>query len=95
MPIDEPVNDKEWQARWDAQTLSEAEVIKADAARLDAATVAAGKLADDKGEEKKALDKVADRKTGQAPGSNPKGEFSPPKGGTVPNPTQYNVFQKV
>lgn len=97
--MEEPVSDKEWRARWDAQTLSEAEVIKADQARLDAAKTAATKLADEKGKEKVAMDKVA-RTGGKGKPANTatgtgKPEFSPPRGGTGKKATNYNVFQKL
>jgi hypothetical protein len=103
MSTPEPVTDKEWRSRWDAQTLSEAEVIKADQARLDAAQVAAAKLAEDKGEEKRALDKVArtggkgtpSPKGGQGGQAHTKQKFSPETGGTVLGQGGHNVFERL
>lgn len=53
------------QPEWDAQTLAEAEVIKADQSRMEAAKAAAAKLAAKKAEEQRAMNKVAGRKTQQ------------------------------
>jgi len=47
------------QSDWDARTLAEAEVIKADVSRLAAAKVAAVKLAEMKKDEADAMKKVA------------------------------------
>jgi len=47
------------QPDWDARTLAEAEVIKADESRLTAAKLAALKLAEVKKEEANAMKKVA------------------------------------
>lgn len=47
------------QAEWDARTLAEANVIKADPARKQAAESAAKQLADKEAEEAKAMRQVA------------------------------------
>ena len=52
-------SDNDWQAECDARTLSEAEVIKADADRLNKATSAAKKMAEREEKEKASLRKVA------------------------------------
>jgi hypothetical protein len=52
-------DDKKCQARWDAETLAEAENIKADSARFEAAQLAAAEKAKDKEEEAENLKKVA------------------------------------
>ena len=97
--IETPISEKEWQARCDAQTLGEAEVIKADKARHDAAQTAAAKLAAEKGEEKKAMVKVAGRKTAPNPkkaaGSMPQGSKAPPSAGTAGRTSAFNVFEKL
>jgi len=62
-----PVSDKEWRARDDADTLARAEEIKDDEARLATAKAAATKMAEDKAEEAEAMRKVAAK--GYPPGS--------------------------
>jgi hypothetical protein len=98
--VEAPIGEREWQARYDASTLSDAEVIKANPARLQAAKDAAVKLAEEKGKEKKAMDKVArtpakatpSPKGGQAPA---KRKNSPTTGGTVGGTGSFNVFNKL
>lgn len=60
--IDEPKTDKEWQAQYDAQTLAQAEEIKADETRLAAAQAQAKKMVENKREEAKAMAKVAGKR---------------------------------
>ena len=59
---------EEHEARWDAQTLAEAEVIRGDATRHAAAKGAAAKLAQEEAEKVKAMKKVATGRKGK-PGS--------------------------
>jgi hypothetical protein len=103
MMVESPISEKEWQSRYDADTLSNAEIIKADQDRLNAAQAAAKKMADEKAEEKVAMDKVA--RTGgrgnaapnneRAPTKAANTDFSPPRGGTAGKRNQYNVFQRL
>lgn len=69
--LDEPKTDREWQARMDAETLAQAEKIKADKARLDAAQAEATKMAEDKQDEAAAMKKIAGAK-GKGPGDQKK-----------------------
>jgi len=57
--IPEPTSDKEWEARYDAETLARAEEIKNDPTRLAAAQKQAAKMTEAKVEEAKAMAKVA------------------------------------
>ena len=63
MSLVEPRTDKEYEARWDAETLVNAERIKADPARLSTAQSAAKAMAAQQDEKQKALRKVAGKST--------------------------------
>ena len=56
-----PKSEKAWQARMDAQTLAEANVIKEDKGRLKAAESTANKLATEAQEQASAMSKVASK----------------------------------
>lgn len=77
--LEEPKTDKEWQARMDAETLAQAEKIKADKTRLDAAQAEATKMAADKREEATAMSKIAGGK-GKGPGDGKKPGTGPLRG---------------
>jgi hypothetical protein len=62
--LSEPKTDREWQARMDAETLAQAEKIKADKARLEAAQKQAKLMANDKREEATAMSKIAGQASG-------------------------------
>lgn len=53
------ISDKEYEARWDAESLAKAEEIKADPSRLTAAQEAARKMAEEQRKNLKAINKVA------------------------------------
>lgn len=69
--IEEPKTDKEWQARMDADTLVQAEQIKADKARLAAAQREAKRLVEAKREEAAAMSKVAGQASGTSDDKKP------------------------
>ena len=54
-----PKTDADYEAKWDAETLAKAELIKNDASRLEKAQVAAGKIAEQEREEANAMARVA------------------------------------
>lgn len=56
--------DEDYQAEWDAQTLADAEQIKADQDRMARAGKAAKRLAEEKEKENRAMRKVAGKRTG-------------------------------
>lgn len=58
-----PVTESDHRARWDAETLAQAELIKDDPNRLDKAKSAAKVLADKEAKETKAMRKVAGKET--------------------------------
>lgn len=53
---------KEYEAKWDAQTLAEAEAIKADKLRMKKAKTAAKELSKEADEKAKAMKKIANNK---------------------------------
>ena len=57
--MEDSVSEEEQQAKWDARTLAESEVIKGDTDRLQRASAAAEKMADEELEEAVAFKKVA------------------------------------
>ena len=81
-----PKTEKEWQARYDAETLARAEVIKQDKSRLEAAQKAASEMAEDERKEANALSKVAGKKSRKSP------DGVKQKSSTVGT---FNVFQKI
>jgi hypothetical protein len=101
MSIDRPISEKEWQARYDAESLAKAEEIKADPGRLNAAQTAAVKIAEEKAKELTGINRVAKtvktRKNNtestpngvKAPSGKPKTVKRAKKGGS------YNVFQRI
>ena len=72
--------DKQWQAKDDARTLAEANVIREDADRMSAAQTAAKQMAEDEREKATALGKVASGK--QSTAKRPVGQsaFAAPTG---------------
>jgi len=98
MSMAEPVSDKEYQARWDAETLAQAESIKDDPSRLTAAQSAAKALADKQSEDAKSMRKVAGKSANRDPAPSPNQGYQPPKTTAKPAPKKsggYNVFQKI
>ena len=99
MSLARPSTDKEYEARWDAETLANAERIKADPGRLDLAQAAAKAIVDQKDEDQKTMRKVAGKKSkGSAPATqgfqNPKP--APKQAGTKgSNVSGYNIFQRI
>ena len=57
-----PLSDKDYKARWDAETLASAKEIEADPTRLSKAKTAAQSMADDEAKKTKHLRQVAGRK---------------------------------
>ena len=71
---------KENRPRWDAQSLAEAEKIKADPARVKAAAVAAKQMVEDTKKEQAAMQKVASKAASKpAPASKPAAASKPSK----------------
>ena len=101
MSIAQPRTDEEYEARWDAETLANAERIKADPNRLSSAQSAAKALADQQTEDQKVMRKVAKpaARREQAPQSNAGMGTTPPR--KQPAATRreskggFNVFQKI
>lgn len=92
----QPISDREWQARDDAHTLVQSEVIKSDPARLQAAKVQAKTMAEEKAKEKQAMDKVAKGAKGPGTATNTQtGKKTPtsPRGGA--SGVNHNVFTKL
>lgn len=97
--LDEPKSEREWRARMDAETLAQAEKIKADKARHEEAQAQAKQMAEEKAEEKKAMDKVAGPKKRA---NSPAGTSGPSRQGNARRqPTsgtsggQFNVFKRL
>jgi len=63
MSIASPKTDKEYEARWDAETLANAENIKADKPRLSAAQAAARAIVDERAKDAQSMQKVAGTKS--------------------------------
>ena len=88
-----PRTDAEFEAKWDAETLAKADLIKKNPGRLEKAQVAAGKIAEQEREEANAMSRVAGRKRATGTGS----------GGSKPKIVEnssgkqsgHNVFQKI
>lgn len=95
MSIENPVTDKEHEARWDAQTLAQAESIKADPSRLSAAQQAAKALADKQIEDQRAMRKVAGKKTDPAPRKMLGIKIAITSNNAPPKTSGFNVFQKI
>lgn len=96
MSLAKPRTDKEYEARWDAETLANAERIKADPTRLSSAQSAAKAMAEQQDEKQKAMRKVAGRKPTRSP--DPPKAFQGRSGPNNPPPKQgsgFNVFQKI
>jgi len=98
-----PISDKEWEARWDAESLAKAEEINADPSRKTAAETAARKIAEEKQKELSGINRVANRGKGRetaeqstqnriiTPSSKPKTA----KKGAAPKTPGFNVFQNI
>lgn len=82
-----PKTEKEWEARYDAETLARAEVIKKDPQRLAAAQEQAGKMAEAETEEARALRKVANKKSS--------GTHTGQRRNATQKHSKFNVFQKI
>lgn len=107
MSLAQPRTDKEYEARWDAETLANAERIKADPSRLGSAQAAAKAIADQKDEDQKAMRKVAGRRgvtdKGVQGGTRDAPPLKNPNGGiqqsyqSTPKGTSngYNVFKQI
>ena len=99
------ISDRDWEARYDAESLAKAEEIKADPSRLNAAETMARKIAEEKEKELTGLNRVANRgkakRTAQESTQNrtnvPKNKPKPiKKTGTAPKAsTRFNVFKKI
>lgn len=87
------MTDQEHRARWDAESLAQAEKIKADPERLSRAKEAAKKLADEEAEDARAMRKVAGRRT-QSRASGPSGSTTRIKK-TPTQPNDFNVFKRI
>jgi hypothetical protein len=91
-----PLSDMDYEAKWDAQTLAQAETIRADPNRLNNAKTAAQRMASEQEENAKAMKKVAGKsipgkKETALPGyTNPAKIDKPLKAGSG-----FNVFQKI
>lgn len=96
-----PLTDKEWDARWDAESLAKAEEIKADPSRLNAAESAALKIAEEKQKELTGINRVANRGKGRetAQGSTQNRIITPNKKPKAverrKSSNGFNVFQKI
>ena len=104
------LSDKDYQARWDAESLATAETIKADPARLNKAQDAATKMAEEKRKELNGINRVANRakrsKTAQKPTSKTinktkarpkayKAQPKPQQPTVTGNGSGFNVFKKI
>lgn len=82
MSIASPKTDKEYEARWDAETLANAERIKADKPRLSAAQAAAKAIVDERAKDAQSMRKVAGSKSNsndQGNQSNQSNQSNPPR----------------
>jgi len=89
------VSEKEYRARWDAETLAQAKEIESDPNRLAQAKTAAQQMADDEAKKTKHLRQVAGRspRSQQAGNPKPRTNRQSTRKGQGANP--YNVFQKI
>ena len=85
-----PKTDAEYEAKWDAETLAKADLIKKNPARLSKAQDAAAKIADQEREEANAMSRVAGRKRSSGTGSGGSERKS-----SEQKPSGHNVFQKI
>lgn len=97
MNTNRPISDREYEARWDAESLAKAEEIKADPSRLTAAENAARKIAEEKQKELTGINRVANR--GKAPKTaqqSTQNRINTPKIKPKPGKTSgFNVFKKI
>jgi hypothetical protein len=87
--IEQPKSDAEMQAQWDAETLAQAEEIKADEGRLKAAEGQAAKMAEAKQEQAKAMNKVAGK------GKGPSGDKKPGERDLSGTSNPFNVGTRI
>ena len=95
MSLTNPQTDQEYQSRWEAETLAQAETIKDDPSRLQSAQAAAKVIADEKDKDQKSMCKIAGKKTRTpAPNQGTKG-YSGPNNAPPKQSGGFNVFQKI
>lgn len=98
MSLSRPSTDKEYEARWDAETLANAKKIEADPARLTSAQDAAKAMVEQRDEDHRAMREVAGAKPSpvqkqkQAPGIK---QAVTTNAARKPSGNGYNVFQKI
>jgi len=100
--LNQPISDREYEARWDAKSLAKAEEIKADPARLRRAQSAAVRIAQEKQKELTGIKSVAKRAnssetTRKAPISSKNVTKKESRSSKRPGKTGpgFNVFQKI
>lgn len=81
-----PETDAQWRAKWDAETLAKAELIKDDPDRLSKAQDAAAKLVKEEREEANVMARVAGKK---------ENVVKDPKEDNTPKKASYEVFQRI
>jgi len=97
--MNRPISDKEFEARWDAESLAKAEEIKADPNRLRAAQGAATQMAEEKRKELTGINRVANKAKAKGTArKSPSVAQSAPK--TKPKtvkrqPNGFNVFKNI
>lgn len=94
--MEQPISEKDYRSRWDAETLAGAKEIEADPARLAKALTAATKLAEEDSKKARHMRQVAGRKKSGGNGS----PYAQPQNSNKRNQKSgiggtHNVFQRI